>query len=108
MLCNGQRALVFGRRLANMTRPAKRLQVRHVVGVATPIAVNMIALESPGPAAHDAAPAVALEDVATDGGPAVGMKAVVVPAHAIVSTLPILPFEGEGSTVHSFRLGNHQ
>ena len=63
-----------------MAHPAKGLQIRHVVGVAAPIAINVIALESPGPVAHDAPPAVALEDVAADGGPAAGIEAGVVPA----------------------------
>ncbi len=43
----------------------------------------MVGLESPGPTARDAAPAVALEDVATDSLPAAAGEAGMVMAHAI-------------------------
>ncbi len=91
----GRRAPVLPGRLGNVAGPAQALQPVGVVGVLRPVALkrhDVVALESPGPAAHDAPPPVALEDGPADGSPALAMQRDMVVAHdsCTNSTLKVL------------------
>ena len=73
-------------RLVNVTSAAKGLKVGRVPGVAaTPHRRDVIALQPPGPAALDTAPAVALKDGASHSGPAAGIQVGVVATQNEVS-----------------------
>ena len=79
-----QFAPVFSRRFFKVTASAKRLQPVHVVRVLAGLALHrhdMIAFQPTGPAAHDAAPTIALEYGAANGGPSANVELDVVAAH---------------------------
>ena len=72
-----QRAAIFGRCFEAMAGPAQGLQTVDIPGILSRLALHrhdVIALKAARPAALDTAPAVALKDKASDGGPAVGAQ----------------------------------
>ena len=80
----GEGAAVFSRRLRDMALPAKGLATVRVVGVLSGVPFErdrVIALEPPGTAAPDTAPAVAVEYGAAYRRPAARVKIGVVAAH---------------------------
>ena len=67
-----------------MAGPAQALKPVRVVGVLARLALHrhdVIALKATGPAAHDAAPTIALEYGAANGGPSANVELDVVAAH---------------------------
>ena len=74
------RALILCPRLADVTTSAKRLQVRHVEGVAARGRVNVINLESCRSIAFPTSPPVPVDHGAAHPAPAPAMQTRDVPA----------------------------
>ena len=72
---------VFPAGFLDMAGPAQRLQVRRVVRVDSRVAVDMIALKPPRPAAGPATPAVPREDGTAGPLPSCGTQAGMAAAH---------------------------